>query len=123
MRFRAAALVLALIVGLITSTPSANASSRWKDQAWRDMKSLAQAGSLATGRTATLLQVERTCTYLNRGYRASEVLDMYASVAEDSAQTRQELSDMYMYSIALMAVAGQRLCPRHKAQIARVLDL
>lgn len=122
MRFRAAALVLALIVGLIASTPSANASSRWKDQAWRDMKSLAKAGSMETGRRATLLQVQRTCTYLNRGYRASDVLEIYASVAEDSAQTRQELRDMYMYSIALMAVAGQRLCPRHKNQIARALN-
>lgn len=87
------------------------------------MQNLATAGSLASGRSATLLQIERTCTYLNRGYRATDVLDMYASVAENSAGTSQELRDMYMYSVALMAVAGQRLCPRHKAEISRALNL
>ena len=121
MRARTVVVVFALVLGLVLTASPASASNRWKDQAWRDMQSLAKTGALATGRSATLLQIQRTCTYLNNGYRASEVLDMYATVAERSATTRRELRNMYMYSIALMAVAGQRLCPRHKRQISRAI--
>lgn len=100
----------------------AQAAGGWKDQAWRDMRSLAPEGATETGRSATLLQVSRTCTYLNNGYRASWVLDMYFTLAQDSANSRRELSDMYTYSMALMAVAGTRLCSRHRYQISRALD-
>jgi len=113
---------IAVVGGLLFVASPAEAANNWRDQSWRDMRSLAPEGARETGRSATLQQVRRTCTYLNRGYRASDILEMYFSVAAESANSRRELSDMYSYSMALMAVAGTRLCPRHRYAIARALD-
>lgn len=109
-----------LIASIAFSSP-ASADSRWHDQAWRDMRTLASVGSSALGRTSTLVQIQRTCDYLDDGFSAEKVFDLYYRTARKSAYDQQQLRDMIQYNMALMMVAGKRACPRHQTSIARGL--
>jgi hypothetical protein len=70
-----------------------------------------------------MVQINRTCRYLNSGYSAASILDNYMSIASQSARSQQQLREMNIYNFAVMVVAAKRLCPRHMGAVSRVLGL
>lgn len=118
-RLMASAFVLLFSFGL--STAPAQAQTGWQDQAWRDMSMLAKVGAAKAGRTFTLIQIERTCRYMNNGYSALAVLNSYSKVASQSARNLRELNEMTLMGEAIMAVAVTRLCPKHAKEVDRAL--
>lgn len=96
---------------------AATAANEWMIPAWRDVYRLAPAGAKAMGRTPTLQQIKRTCTYLRQGTPAAWVVDSYFDIALASGTTRQQQADMVMYSTAVLVVATKRLCPSYTAEV------
>lgn len=115
-----AALVFPLV--LAVQTVPVSAADNWRDKAWRDMRMLAAEGAEEAGKVWTLRQVINTCKYMDNGYPASQILDYYLSVGVRSGSSQREIREMNTFSMALMAVAAVRLCPRHRRQVDRAID-
>ena len=120
-RLIASAFVLMFASGLLTAP--AQAQTGWQDQAWRDMRLLAKDGAVKAGRTFTLIQIDRTCRYLNNGVSALAVLDSYSKFASQSARNLKELNEMTLTGEAIMAVAVRRLCPKHAKEVDSALGI
>jgi len=120
-RLVTATVVLMLALGSIASP--VQAVTNWQDKAWLDMRVLAEVGAIETGRNGTLVQIQRTCRYLDNGYPAITILNTYAKVASQSATNRRELIEMTHFGNAIMAVAVTRLCPRHAKAVDKALSM
>jgi hypothetical protein len=121
-RIRLIAVTSVVLLALGFIAPPAQAATKWHEKAWLDMRSLARVGAIETGRNGTLVQIQRTCRYLDSGYSASSILDNYIAIASQSAADRNQFQEMNIYNFSIMVVAVKRLCPRHTNAVIRALN-